>query len=112
MDHQAETSGSYELTVSIDRDADVPVGVQLGWALCSHMRAGHVKPGQQLPTLRELAEASGLNVNTVRAVYQRLEHKGLIESQQGSGTFVSATSPRASEVSTIATTAARAARES
>src|SRR3981081_805334 len=57
----------------------------------------------------EMAEASGLNVNTVRAVYQRLEQRGLIESQQGSGTFVASTPPRPWAVGTIAADAAREA---
>jgi DNA-binding transcriptional regulator YhcF (GntR family) len=94
---------------AIDRDAEVPIGLQLGWALCARIHDGEFQPGQRLPGLRELAEASGLNVNTVRAVYQRLEQKGLIESQQGSGTFVAATLPRPTAVGTIAADAAREA---
>ncbi len=52
-----------------------------------------------------------MNVNTVRAVYQRLEQEGLIDSQQGSGTFVAATPQRASAVASIAADAAREAHE-
>jgi DNA-binding transcriptional regulator YhcF (GntR family) len=98
-------------TLAIDRDAEVPIGVQLGWTLCSLISDGSFKPGEQLPTLREMAQATGLNVNTIRVVYQRLEQKGLIESQQGSGTFVTRTSTRGTAVGTIAATAARAAHE-
>jgi DNA-binding transcriptional MerR regulator len=58
-----------------------------------------------------VAEATGVNVNTVRAVYQRLEHEGLIESQQGSGTFVAANPERSVAVRTIAADAAREAHE-
>jgi len=107
----SEEIGSDRLGVSIDRDAEVPVGVQLGWALCSRIRDGSFKPGQRLPTLRETAEASGLNINTVRAVYQRLEQKGLIESQQGSGTFVAPIPPKPSDVASIAAHAAHEAHE-
>jgi GntR family transcriptional regulator len=97
--------------ITIDRKADVPVGVQLDWALCAQIRDGRLEPGEQLPTLRELAEQTGLNVNTVRAVYRRLEHRGLIDSQHGSGTFV-ATAPRqATALSSIAAHAAEQARE-
>jgi DNA-binding transcriptional regulator YhcF (GntR family) len=95
---------------AIDRDAEVPIGLQLGWALCARIHEGEFRPGQRLPGLRELAEASGLNVNTVRAVYQRLEQRGLLESQQGSGTFVASTLPRASAVGAIAADAAREAQ--
>jgi hypothetical protein len=49
-------------------------------------------------------------VNTVRAVYQRLEQRGLLESQQGSGTFVAPTQPRPSAVGVIAADAAREAQ--
>jgi GntR family transcriptional regulator len=103
-----EDAGS---AITIDRKADVPIGVQLGWALCAQIRDGRLAPGEQLPTLREMAEASGLNVNTVRAVYRRLEQKGLIESQQGSGTFVAGAPRHAAAVSSIAANAASEARE-
>ena len=98
-------------TLAVDRDAEVPIGVQLAWALRTRIGDGEFKPGQRLPGLREMAEAIGVNLNTVRTVYQRLEHEGLIESQQGSGTFVAPTSARGTAVGTIAATAARAARE-
>jgi GntR family transcriptional regulator len=97
--------------IAIDRKADVPVGVQLDWALCAQIRDGRFAPGERLPTLRELAEATGLNVNTVRAVYRRLEQRGLIESQQGSGTFVAAAPNDGAALSSIAAHAAEEARE-
>jgi DNA-binding transcriptional regulator YhcF (GntR family) len=94
----------------LDRDAEVPIGVQLAWALRARIRDGRFKPGQRLPGLRDLAEAVGVNVNTVRAVYQRLEHEGMIDSQQGSGTFVADTPREPSPAGTIAADAAREAR--
>jgi DNA-binding transcriptional regulator YhcF (GntR family) len=97
--------------LAIDRDAEVPIGVQLAWALRTRIGDGEFKPGQRLPGLRELAEAIGVNLNTVRTVYQRLEHQGLVESQQGSGTFVAPTQATGAAVGSIAATAARAARE-
>ena len=97
--------------LSVDRDAEVPIGVQLAWSLRTRIGDGEYAPGQRLPGLRDLADAIGVNLNTVRTVYQRLEHEGLIESQQGSGTFVAPSSPAGSSVLAIAATAARAARE-
>ena len=94
--------------LAVDRDAEVPIGVQLAWALRTRIAAGEFKPQQRLPGLRDMADAIGVNLNTVRTVYQRLEHEGLIESQQGSGTFVAPTSARPTAASTIAATAARA----
>ena len=82
--------------------------MQLAWALRSRIRDGLFQPGQRLPGLREVAEATGVNVNTVRTVYQRLEQEGLIDSQQGSGTFVA---PAPQQRATVTAIAADAARE-
>ncbi len=95
--------------VVIDRDAEVPIGVQIAWALRAQIRDGRFGPSQRLPGLRELAETTGVNINTVRAVYQRLEHEGLIDSRQGSGTFVAPSQGTPSTVGTIAGDAARQA---
>jgi GntR family transcriptional regulator len=97
--------------IAIDREADVPIGVQLAWALRTRIGEGDFVLGERLPGMRDLAEAIGVNLNTVRVVYQRLEQEGLIESQQGSGTFVGPSGPQGSAVGTIAATAARTARE-
>jgi DNA-binding transcriptional regulator YhcF (GntR family) len=105
---EAESRG---LDIAVDRDAEIPIGVQLAWALRTRIRDGVFQPSDRLPGLRDVAEATGVNVNTVRAVYQRLEHEGLIDSQQGSGTFVAANPGRSSAVRTIAAYAAREARE-
>jgi DNA-binding transcriptional regulator YhcF (GntR family) len=98
--------------LSIDRDAEVPIGVQLAWALRAHIQAGRLRAGQRLPGLREVAEATGVNVNTVRSVYQRLDREGLIDSQQGSGTFVAPRQSGSSDAATIAASAAQEARDS
>jgi DNA-binding transcriptional regulator YhcF (GntR family) len=102
---------SLAVDIAVDRDAEIPIGVQLAWALRTRIRDGILTPGDRLPGLREVAEATGVNVNTVRTVYQRLEQEGLIDSHQGSGTFVALTPRRSSAVSTIAADAAREARE-
>ncbi len=67
-------------------------------------------PGQRLPGLRELAEMLGINANTARAVYQRLEQEGLIDSRQGTGTFVARIAQEPSAVGQIAADAAQEAR--
>jgi DNA-binding transcriptional regulator YhcF (GntR family) len=96
---------------AIDRDAEVPIGVQLAWALRTRIGTGELRPSQRLPGLREMAEAVGVNLNTVRTVYQRLEHEGLVDSQQGSGTFVSPSPAPGAGAGSIAATAARTAHE-
>ncbi len=105
----SQSQESAELGIAIDRRADVPIGVQLAWALRTRIGDGRFAPGQRLPGLREVAEEIGVNVNTVRTVYQRLEQEGLIDSQQGSGTFVGPTPRRPSAVGAIAANAAREA---
>jgi DNA-binding transcriptional regulator YhcF (GntR family) len=107
--HNANGLEGFEL--SVDRDADVPIGVQLAWALRARIHDGRFKPGQRLPGLRELADATGVNVNTIRAVYQRLDQEGLIDGQQGRGTFVGPTPRRPSDVTSIVARAVREARE-
>jgi DNA-binding transcriptional regulator YhcF (GntR family) len=99
------------LGIVVDRDAEIPICVQLAWAVRTRIADGRFQPGQRLPGLREVAEAVGINVNTVRAAYQRMEQEGLIDSQQGSGTFVASTPRRPSAVGTIAANAAREAHE-
>jgi len=79
---------SDELDVTLDRDADVPIGVQLAWALRARIRGGTLAPGARLPALQRLAQDLGVNPNTVRAVYARLEQDGLVATRHGSGTFV------------------------
>jgi len=110
VERAEKVAGAFD-GVAIDRDAEVPIGVQLAWALRSRVGDGRFEPGQQLPGLRELAEMIGINVNTVRTVYQRLEQEGLIDSRQGSGTFVASTPRQRSAIATIAADAARAAHE-
>ena len=47
-----------------------------------------LRPGDRLPSVRELARTAGVNVNTVRSVYARLEAEGAVQSEHGRGTFV------------------------
>ena len=101
-----------KLGIAIDRDADVPIGVQIGWVIRARIGDGTLRPGQRLPGLRDLAEATGVNINTVRAVYQRLEHDALVKSRHGSGTFVTSAEDGSATAGTIAASAAREAHES
>ena len=76
------------MKLRVDRESGVPIGTQLAWALSERISEGSLKVGDQLPSVRELAAEAGVNVNTVRAVYARLERDGLVRSEQGRGTFV------------------------
>jgi DNA-binding transcriptional regulator YhcF (GntR family) len=106
-----ERTAIESLAISLDREAEVPLGVQLAWAIRARVRDGRLPLGQRLPGLRELADAVGVNFNTVRSVYKRLENDGLVVTQQGSGTYVAGTAQRTLAVSDIASQAAEEARE-
>ncbi|GHT80179.1 hypothetical protein FACS1894104_5640 [Actinomycetota bacterium] len=73
----------------IDDNSGIPVWIQLRRRLVYSIVSGQYKPGDQLPTVRELAVQLDINYNTVNKVYQDLERDGLIESKRGRGTFVS-----------------------
>ena len=77
-----------EVDLRVDRDADVPLGAQLVAALRDLIDEGRLRPGDRLPSIRELALAAGVNVNTVRAVYARLDREGHTVTEHGRGTFV------------------------
>jgi GntR family transcriptional regulator len=77
-----------EPDLSVDRQAGVPLGTQLAARIRGAVRDGSLSPGDRLPSVRALADAVGVNVNTVRAVYARLDAEGLLRSEQGRGTFV------------------------
>jgi len=72
----------------LDRESGVPLGAQLAEKLAGAIRARELGPGDQLPSVRQMAALAGVNVNTVRTVYGRLEQEGLLSSEHGRGTFV------------------------
>jgi DNA-binding transcriptional regulator YhcF (GntR family) len=72
----------------IDRDDELPVGVQLAWRIRTMIANGELAQGDRVPGVRELADRAGVNVNTARAVYGRLEQEGLLSLRHGLGTFV------------------------
>ena len=76
------------MDLRVDRNSELPLGTQLAWKLRAGIDSSRLRPGDRLPSLRDAAEAAGVNVNTVRAVYSRLERAGLLRSEQGRGTFV------------------------
>jgi DNA-binding transcriptional regulator YhcF (GntR family) len=82
------------LGLQVDRDGDIPVGTQLAWQIQALITEGRLQPGEQLPSVRRLAEAAGVNVNTIRSVYDRLEGEGFIRTEHGRGSFVAENVPR------------------
>ena len=74
---------------SIDLHSGVPVYRQLIDQVRGGIAAGSLAPGDQLPTVRQLAVDLAINPNTVMRAYRELELGGLLETHQGTGTFIS-----------------------
>ncbi|WP_250000225.1 GntR family transcriptional regulator [Actinoplanes sp. M2I2] len=74
----------------IDRHSGMPPYLQIVAQVKQAMRMGLLGPGDQLPTAREVVEATTVNPNTVQKAYRELEHEGLVEGRRGTGTFVTA----------------------
>jgi len=96
--------------IQLDRASELPLGVQLAWHLRAAIASGELPPGERLPSVRELAASSGVNANTVRAVYARLEAEDIVATEHGRGTFVTGEAGVDDELAKIAQRAARAAR--
>ena len=73
---------------SIDERSGVPIWVQLRNRLVYLIQTGRYQPGDQLPTVHEMAVNLNINYNTVNKVYRSMETTGLIMSKRGRGTFV------------------------
>jgi GntR family transcriptional regulator len=71
----------------------VPIYLQLMEQVKHAIETGALRPGEQLPGIRPLAEELVVNPNTVAKVYRELEHEGVIELRQGAGAFVSDKAP-------------------
>ena len=96
---------------AIDPSDELPVGLQLTWRLRALISTGQLASGERLPSFRRLAEWAGVNLNTVRAVYEGLEKDGLVVSHQGQGTFVAEGVEPAPELEEIAAEALRRASD-
>lgn len=81
--------------VSIDPRDKTPIYAQLERGLRAGMATGRLQPGDQLPTVRQLAVELRINANTVARVYADLERSGAIETRRGVGSFITATADKA-----------------
>jgi len=73
---------------AIDLGSGVPVYRQVVDQVRGGIASGTLKAGEQLPTVRQLAVDLEINPNTVMRAYRELELGGLLETHQGTGTFV------------------------
>src|SRR5229473_2089857 len=82
---------------AIDLHSGMPVYRQLIDQVRSGIASGSLTAGDQLPTVRQLAVDLAINPNTVMRAYRELELGGLLETHQGTGTFISAQKLRGGE---------------
>jgi GntR family transcriptional regulator len=73
----------------LNPQSGVPIYLQLIEQVKHGIENGALRPGDQLPGIRKLAESIPMNPNTVAKAYKELEHMGLVELRQGSGAFIS-----------------------
>ncbi len=79
----------------INPHSGVPMYLQLVEQVRHAVEAGALRPGDQLPALRKVAEDMVMNPNTVAKAYREMEHAGLIVLRQGAGAFVAHGQPHA-----------------
>ena len=72
----------------VNPQLDVPIYQQLVDTVRAAVKKGTLTPGQQLPTVQELASALAIARGTIKRAYDELEHLGLLEKVQGRGTFI------------------------
>jgi DNA-binding transcriptional regulator YhcF (GntR family) len=69
-------------------DDKLPIYLQIINYLKSELISGNLKPGDKLPSVRDLSSSLKVNPNTIARVYQELEREGITFTQRGTGTFI------------------------
>ncbi|HEY2050928.1 MAG TPA: GntR family transcriptional regulator [Caulobacteraceae bacterium] len=85
-------------SLSVERTG-VPIYVQLREQFLRLIGAGVLAPGDRMPTMRQVAVALSVNLNTVRHAYEDLERAGAVVLRRGAGSFIAA---RGSETDAVA----------
>jgi GntR family transcriptional regulator len=87
------------LHLHIDPQSGLPVYRQMIDQIKYYVASGTLKPGQQLPSVRELAQRLSVNPTTVVKAYTELQHEEVIDLRHGKGAFVAERAPGSSAVS-------------
>jgi GntR family transcriptional regulator len=77
-----------KLTLHLDFHSGLPIYTQIVNQIQSQLANKIIKPGDQLPTVRALAEELGVNFNTIARAYRILDELRIISTQQGRGTYI------------------------
>lgn len=83
--------------LTIRLDSPVPLNDQLVAGIRALIAGGEIRPGDELPPVRQLAADLGVNLNTVARAYRELESDGLVSTARGRGTHVTASVERGGE---------------
>lgn len=75
--------------MNIQFDEKIPIYIQIIESIKKDMVNGELKPGDKLPSVREMAEQYKVNPNTIQRVYQELEREKITYTQRGMGTYIS-----------------------
>jgi GntR family transcriptional regulator len=86
------------LEIRIDAKSGVPFYRQIIEQVKFAIARGDLAPGDRLPTVRQAAVDLSINPNTVIRAYRELEIEGVLETQQGSGTFVGQRKPQVDQL--------------
>ena len=82
-----------KLTLRLDFYSGLPIYTQIVNQIQSQLANGRLKPGDQLPTVRALAQELRVNFNTVARAYRILDEARIISTQQGRGTYITEIPP-------------------
>jgi len=88
-----ESMTEKRLTLLLDFHSGLPIYNQIVNQVQSQLANGMLKPGDQLPTVRALAEELRINFNTVARAYRILDEARIISTQQGRGTYITEIPP-------------------
>lgn len=81
------------LTLQIDFRSGLPIYTQIVNQVQAQVASGVLQPGDQLPTVRALAEELRVNFNTIARAYRILDEERIISTQQGRGTYITEIPP-------------------
>jgi GntR family transcriptional regulator len=90
----ATRNGRRVIEFRLDTVSGVPVYRQIIDQVTGGIASGALAAGDQLPTVRQVSVDLAINPNTVMRAYRELEIRGILETQQGTGTFISRQKPK------------------
>src|SRR6478752_1334298 len=76
------------MLLRLDPASDAPLFAQVAASVRADAAAGRLKPGDRLPSARDVAAALGVNLHTVLRAYQELRDEGLVDMRRGRGAVV------------------------